>query len=93
MAVLTPAALGMDDEPTARHFRHVDVVMMRSSWNALGGILRRDSKGGDNRVNHSHLEPGSFVLDFEGQRFASDLGPDDYNLPGYFGRSAGPTID
>jgi hypothetical protein len=80
-----PRGTGMDDEPTARHFRHVDVVMMRSSWNASEGFFV-GLKGGDNKVNHSHLELGSFVLDFEEHRFASDLGPDDYNLPGYFGR-------
>src|SRR6185437_13853424 len=42
-------------------------------------------KGGSNAANHAHLDLGSFVLDALGQRWAVDLGPDDYNLPGYFG--------
>ncbi len=36
-------------------------------------------------MNHNHLDLGSFVLDALGQRWAVDLGADDYNLPGYFG--------
>ena len=43
-------------------------------------------KGGDNKVNHSHLDLGTFVLDALGQAWALDLGSDDYNLPGYFGK-------
>ncbi|MFO0909679.1 MAG: heparinase II/III family protein [Isosphaeraceae bacterium] len=44
-------------------------------------------KGGDNAANHSHLDLGSFVLDAAGQRWALDLGGDDYNLPAYFGKN------
>lgn len=80
-----PRGTGLEHEPLARHFRHVDVVMMRSSWDGSEGFYV-GLKGGDNAVNHSHLELGSFVLDFQGRRFACDLGPDDYNLPGFFGR-------
>src|SRR5207248_5037676 len=29
---------------------------------------------------------GTFVFDALGQRWAVDLGPDNYNLPGYFGK-------
>lgn len=43
-------------------------------------------KGGDNKANHSHLDLGTFVFDALGERWALDLGPDDYNLPGYFGK-------
>ena len=42
-------------------------------------------KAGSNSVNHSHLDLGSFVLDALGQRWALDLGSDNYNLPSYFG--------
>ena len=41
-------------------------------------------KGGDNSVNHAHLDLGTFVLEAKGERFVSDLGRDDYALPGYF---------
>jgi hypothetical protein len=43
-------------------------------------------KAGDNKANHSNLDLGSFVLDALGYRWATDLGADDYNLPGYFGK-------
>ncbi len=43
-------------------------------------------KGGDNKAPHAHLDLGSFVLDAGGVRWAADLGADDYDLPGYFGR-------
>jgi hypothetical protein len=42
-------------------------------------------KAGDNRAGHAHLDLGTFVLDAQGQRWAMYLGPDDYNLPDYFG--------
>jgi hypothetical protein len=43
-------------------------------------------KGGKNSASHAHLDLGSFVLDALGERWAIDLGPDDYDLPEYFGR-------
>ncbi|HOP76414.1 MAG: DUF4962 domain-containing protein [Thermogutta sp.] len=73
----------LDKEPTTRWFRNSDVVMMRTDWSDQAIYV--GFKGGDNSVNHSHLELGSFVLDGLGERWVLDLGPDDYNLPGYFG--------
>ncbi|MDP2897809.1 MAG: heparinase II/III family protein [bacterium] len=70
--------------PLGRHFKGVDVVFFRSKWEDRNAIFV-GFKGGDNRVNHSHLDLGSFVLDALGERWAVDLGPDDYDLPGYFG--------
>jgi len=65
-------------------FRGVDVATLRSSWEDPAAIYLA-AKGGDNKAAHSHLDLGSFVLDAGGVRWASDLGPDDYDLPGYFG--------
>jgi len=73
-----------EDLPTARHFRRADVVMMRSRWGDPRAVFV-GFKGGSNAVNHSHLELGTFVLDADGQRWAVDLGADNYNLPAYFG--------
>jgi hypothetical protein len=70
---------------TDRWFRHVDVVTMRSKWDDPRAVYV-GLKGGDNKANHSHLELGNFVLDADGQRWAMELGGDDYNLPGYFGK-------
>ncbi len=62
-----------------------DVVTMRSAWNDEDAVYV-GAKGGDNQTNHGHLDIGSFVLDAGGVRWATDLGSDNYNLRGYFGR-------
>jgi hypothetical protein len=66
-------------------FRGVQVAFLRSAWDDPSAIFI-GVKGGDNKGNHAHLDLGSFVLDADGVRWALDLGSDDYNLPGYFGR-------
>lgn len=66
-------------------FRSVDVACFRSSWDDPNGLFLA-VKGGDNKEAHAHLDLGSFVLDAGGVRWATDLGPDDYDLPGYLGR-------
>ncbi|MCA9267728.1 MAG: heparinase II/III family protein [Planctomycetales bacterium] len=70
--------------PPARQFTGVAVATMRSAWNDPRATFV-GFKGGNNRVNHGQLDLGSFVLDALGVRWAVDLGPDDYNIPGYFG--------
>jgi hypothetical protein len=66
-------------------FRGVDVAFFGGGRNdrqaAFAGF-----KGGNNRANHSQLDLGTFVFDALGERWAVDLGPDDYNLPDYFGK-------
>ncbi|MFP4058781.1 MAG: heparinase II/III family protein [Candidatus Brocadiia bacterium] len=76
-----PAASGV---PRDRLFRGVDVAFLRSAWQDRDAIFV-GFKGGSNRANHAHLDLGTFVLDALGQRWALDLGSDNYNLPGYFG--------
>ncbi len=71
--------------PLDKYFRHVEVVTMRTAWNDRNAIFV-GFKAGDNKFNHSHLDIGTFVLDAMGHRWAVDLGADNYNLPGYFGR-------
>jgi hypothetical protein len=72
-----------DQVPLDKYFRGVEVVTMRSSWQDDQGVFVA-LKAGDNRSGHAHLDLGTFVLDAQGQRWAVDLGPDDYNLPDYF---------
>lgn len=71
--------------PTAARFAGVDVAFLRGDWrdplSSWVGV-----KGGRNGASHAHLDLGSFVLDALGERWAVDLGPDDYDLPDYFGR-------
>lgn len=43
-------------------------------------------KGGTAAASHGHMDAGSFVYDSQGIRWFHDLGSDDYNMPGYFGR-------
>jgi hypothetical protein len=71
--------------PLDAAFRGVDVAFFRTAWNDPNALFV-GFKGGNNRANHSHLDLGSFVLDAGGVRWAADLGSDEYNLPGYFGK-------
>ncbi|HEY9776075.1 MAG TPA: heparinase II/III family protein [Planktothrix sp.] len=72
--------------PLMKAFEGTNVCTMRTSWTdpdaTFVGI-----KGGDNASPHAHLDLGSFVIDSQGCRWALDLGPDDYDLPGYFGKT------
>lgn len=71
--------------PRDTMFRAVNVAFFRSAWNDPQGTYVA-FKGGSNQASHGHLDLGSFVLDALGERWAVDLGPDDYQLPGYFGK-------
>jgi hypothetical protein len=78
------AAADVEALPTAVVYDYAQLGVFRSAWlaaqqNYVG------FKGGDSRWNHAHMDLGSFVFDFAGQRFAEDLGGDSYELPGYFG--------
>ena len=70
-------------EPLCRYFRRREVMTMRTAWNDPKALYVA-CKGGSNKVNHSHLDLGSFVFDALGKRWAYDLGPDGYTLPQYF---------
>lgn len=62
------------------------VCTLRTAWDdPMAGFV--GFKAGDNRANHGHLDIGSFVYDADGVRWVEDLGSDDYNLPGYFGKA------
>ena len=71
--------------PKAALFRGPQVATMRTAWEdedaAFVGL-----KAGRPYDNHGHADVGSFVLDSQGERWALDLGADDYNMPGYFSR-------
>ncbi len=70
--------------PTSAHFRGVDIAVLGGDWrDPLGSWVTL--KGGSNAVAVGHLDLGSFVIDALGERWAVDLGPDYFELPGYFG--------
>jgi hypothetical protein len=72
------------DMPTAHRFRAAGVVMLRGSWSDPNTIYLGIKAGANDACEHGHYDLGSFVLDANGVRWAMDLGPDDYELPGYF---------
>ncbi len=75
----TPPAQPLD----ARCDGPVQLAVFRSAWNDPEALYVY-VKAGFNRVNHGHLDLGSFEFDLLGERWARDLGSDDYNMPGYF---------
>ena len=79
-----PEAALVEKLPPSAFFRGVDVAFLRSGWDKNATYL--GFKGGDNAANHAHLDLGTFVLDMRGVRWCEDLGSDQYNLPGYFGK-------
>ncbi len=71
--------------PLDKYFRGAEVATFRSAWDDTNAPFV-GLKAGDNKANHSHLDLGSFVFDALGSRWALDLGSDNYNFPGYFGK-------
>ena len=53
------------------------VCMMRTSWTDRNGIYL-GFKAGSPSVNHGHMDIGSFVMEADGIRWASDFGMQDY---------------
>ena len=72
------------DLPLDKYFRNSEIVLLRSAWSERSALWV-GFKAGDNKANHSNLDLGGFVLEALGQRWAVELGADDYNMPGYFG--------
>jgi hypothetical protein len=71
--------------PLDKYYEGVQTAFLRGSWTDAN-TMWIGVKGGDNKANHSHLDLGGFVLDSQGERWALDLGGDNYNLPEYFGK-------
>ncbi|MEZ5144615.1 MAG: heparinase II/III family protein [Acidimicrobiales bacterium] len=71
-----------------RLFEGVDVASLRQSWSDPTGWWV-GAKGGRPSFNHNQLDAGSFVLEAKGERWAIDLGREDYNVAGYWEQQAG----
>ncbi|MDR1172169.1 MAG: heparinase II/III family protein [Bacteroidales bacterium] len=54
------------------------VALMRTSWTDPNAIYA-GFKGGTASSNHAHMDAGSFVMDADGVRWASDFGAENYN--------------
>ncbi len=61
----------------------VQTAFFRSKWSDPNALYLA-IKAGYNQVNHGQLDLGTFVLDALGKRWFTDLGKDNYNLPGYW---------
>lgn len=84
-----PPADAGDDLPLDRYFESsVPVAVTRSEWGNEEALFL-GIKGGYNQVNHGHLDLGNFEFDALGNRWARDLGSDNYNLPGYWDKKKG----
>ena len=53
------------------------VALMRTSWSNPNGIYL-GFKAGSASVNHAHMDIGSFIMESDGVRWASDFGMQDY---------------
>jgi hypothetical protein len=53
------------------------VAMMRTSWTDPNAVYV-GFKAGSPSVNHGHMDVGSFIMESEGVRWASDFGMQDY---------------
>ena len=56
---------------------HTPVALMRTSWDKPNDIFV-GLKGGSPSTNHAHMDVGSFVIDALGERWAMDLGMENY---------------
>jgi len=78
-----PSTAGAREPPADLHLRGIaDLALMRGDWRSKDALFA-GLKAGENAFRHNHLDLGSFVLDSDGVRWAVDLGPDSYQLPGY----------
>jgi hypothetical protein len=87
------------EPPTAKIFYSGNLACFRNTWskdpaarpvylaikggNAFAGRTGSASLPED-LVLHAQADAGSFIVDGARQRWIIDLGPDDYDLPGYF---------
>lgn len=53
------------------------VCMMRTDWNSRNAIFL-GFKAGSASVNHGHMDIGSFIMEADGTRWATDFGMQDY---------------
>lgn len=66
------------------YFGDVEFVSLRNSWTNDDGAFV-SYHGGYTTVNHYHVDSGTFVVDMLGERWAEDIGSENYNLPEMFG--------
>lgn len=66
-------------------FHSLNIAAFRGAWDDPNATFLA-VRGGDNKIPHTHLDLGNFVLDAGGIRWATDLGPDEPIPPAMPGR-------
>lgn len=89
--------------PAGKVFHSSNLACFRNTWSTdpiarpvylaiKGGNVSGSRVGSSSRpedvILHTQADAGSFIVDGARQRWVVDLGPDDYNLPGYFDHGA-----
>lgn len=83
---LPPAPTENSPLPLAGVFQGEQAMaMFRTGWQPQDAWLA--IKGGTPAASHGHMDVGSFAYDAHGERWLHDLGSENYNLPGYFGKT------
>lgn len=85
-----PPSCPMADIDLDAHFDGIGkYVVMRENWLTEDNGMFVAISGGDNRMNHGHLDKGSFEFECDGIKWVRDLGSDKYHLPGYWEKEEG----
>lgn len=64
-------------------FRDIEMTTFRSAWGDSSALFA-GIKGGYNDSTHGNMDSGTFVIDAIGERWAVELGADEYNQSNYF---------
>jgi len=78
--------------PGDKYFHGADIGFMRERVDGQNGAFVGIKAGENSHLHHSHLDLGSFIFGDKGQRFAIDLGKDDYNIQGGYWSYYGYTL-
>ena len=66
--------------PLDNMYRNVEYGVLRDDY-GTGDEMWVSFHGGSNQFGHAHFDAGTFCFDALGERWATDIGADDYNLP------------
>ena len=72
-AEIEPSLPG-SSEPMSMHFRTIDWVVMRSSWEDQDHPLLAAKGGGHDDPHHGHLDAGQFAIAYRGEWYVKELG-------------------
>jgi hypothetical protein len=75
--------------PLDRYFSDAEVVYLRGAWDDPDSSWLGFAATDNWDFIHGQLDQGTFVFDALGQRWAADLGADNYGLPGYWDKDTG----